>query len=192
MTVQQTRGVIDTYTRFGAAVAALVALSLPAAGCGSGSPPRSVAHLGSTTTTTTTDSSSSSRDPMAQAIKFAACMRKHGVPDFPDPTTSGTGNVALLVPDSPKAKAAQKTCRRFLTGGGAPSAKEQAQRLASLLKYARCMRKHGVTDFPDPDNQGEFPSTGGFSRSSPNFRAAEKACLPVVGGFLKARDRGQG
>lgn len=25
------------------------------------------------------------------------------------------------------------------------------------LAYARCMRSHGVTDFPDPDAQGDFP-----------------------------------
>ncbi len=26
------------------------------------------------------------------------------------------------------------------------------------LAYARCMRTHGVPDFPDPDPQGDFPS----------------------------------
>src|SRR5207248_8414383 len=25
------------------------------------------------------------------------------------------------------------------------------------LAYARCMRAHGVPDFPDPDSQGDFP-----------------------------------
>jgi hypothetical protein len=124
---------------------------------------------------------------MGQAIKFAACMRKHGVTDFPDPRTSGTGNVILSIPDSPKADAAKKACRQLLPGEGAAPASEQAQRLASLLGYAVCMRKHGVTNFPDPDNQGEFPTRAGFDRSSPVFRAAEKTCLPVAGGFIKER-----
>jgi hypothetical protein len=169
--------------------AAAGALSLLAAGCGGASDTSGIAHLGSTTTTT---GLSSARDPMAQAIKFAACMRKHGVPDFPDPRTSATGNVTLVVPDSPKAKAAQQTCRRLLPGEGAAPASEQAQRLASLLKYAQCMRKHGVTDYPDPDNQGEFPSTAGFNRSSPNYRAADKACLPLARGFVKNSGKGRG
>jgi hypothetical protein len=168
-----------------AIAAAAVTLSLPAAGCG-GSPARSgVAHLGSTTASTST---SSSRDPMAEAIKFATCMRTHGVLEFPDPRTSATGNVMLSVPDSPKAKAAQHTCRRFLPGWGTPPASEQAQRLAALLKYARCMRTHGVTKFPDPDSAGSFPSSvNQIDRRSPFVRAAQKACQPVAGGFIRTR-----
>jgi len=166
-----------------AIVGAAVALSLLAAGCGGGSGKSSVAHIGSTTTTAT--GSSSSPDPMAPLIKYATCMRTHGVPDFPDPKTSATGNVMLEDPNSPRARAAKQTCRQLLPGGGAAPANEQAQRLASLLKYARCMRTHGITNFPDPDNQGEFPSTSGFNRSSPNYRAATKACLPLAGGFVR-------
>jgi hypothetical protein len=171
--------------RLGMIAAAAVALALLAAGCGSTSGKSGVAHLGSTTTTT---GPSSSADPMAEMIKFATCMRTHGVPDFPDPRTSGTGNVILSIPDSPKGKAAKQACHQLLPGGGAPPASEQAQMLASLLKYARCMRTHGVTGFPDPDNQGEFPSALGlFNRSSPNYRAADKACLPLARGFVKHR-----
>lgn len=167
-----------------AIAAAAAALVLAAAGCGGGSGGKGVAQIGATTTTSDRPAS---LDSMASAIKFASCMRNHGVADFPDPTTSATGNVMLSVPDSPNAKAAQKACRRLLPGWGAPSANEQAKRLASLLKYARCLREHGVTDFPDPDNQGEFPSTGGFNRSAPSFQAAEKTCLPLAGGFVKKR-----
>jgi hypothetical protein len=168
------------------AAAAAVVLSLLAAGCGGSRATSGVAHLGSTT------AKSASGDPMAEAIKYARCMRTHDVPDFPDPRTSATGNVALEIPDSPKGKAAQQTCRRLLSGGGTPPANEQAQRLASLLKYARCMRAHRITGFPDPDNQGEFPSTGGFNRSSPNYRAAENTCLPLAGGFVKQGGKGHG
>jgi hypothetical protein len=176
--------------RLGMIAAAAIALALLAAGCGSTSGKSGVAHLGSTTTTT---GPSSSADPMAEMIKFATCMRTHGVPDFPDPRTSATGNVMLSVPDSPKAKAAQKTCAHFLPGGGKVSASEQAQMLASLLKYARCMRTHGVTGFPDPDNQGQFPSAySGFDRGSPAYRAADNACLPLARGFVRHRGTGGG
>jgi len=124
---------------------------------------------------------------MAQAIEYASCMRAHGVKDFPDPRTVGTGSIMLSIPDSHAATAAKKACQQLLPGGGAPSASGQAQRLASLLKYAHCMREHGIPSFPDPNDQGEFPSSAGFDRSDPSYRAAQKACLPLAGGFVKER-----
>jgi hypothetical protein len=156
---------------------------LVASACGGGSGTNGVAHLGSTTTT----GRSSSRNPMAEALKYAACMRAHGVTDFPDPKTSGTGGVILSLPDSPKTTTAQKACRQLLPGGGVADASEQAKERAFLLKYATCMRKHGISNFPDPDSQGKFPSTAGFDRTGPFFEAAEKACQPVAGGFVQRK-----
>jgi hypothetical protein len=164
-----------------AIAAAAAALSLLAAGCSGNSGGSGVAHLGSATTTT---GQSSSRDPMAQALEFATCMRSHGVPNFPDPKTNGTGKVTLSLPDSLEATAAQKACHQFLPGEGRPDTKEQAKERAFLLKYAACMRKHGITKFPDPDSDGKFPNTGGFDRTGPFFEAARKACQPVAGGFV--------
>jgi hypothetical protein len=54
---------------------------------------------------------------------------------------------------------------------------------AAAFKFARCMRAHGVTDFPDP----QVTSTGAGSASirqvapasavaSPRFKSAQKAC----------------
>jgi hypothetical protein len=50
--------------------------------------------------------------------------------------------------------------------------------------YATCMRKHGVTNFPDPDSQGRIKITGGSKNgrsfgmdpNAPNFKTAQKAC----------------
>lgn len=42
------------------------------------------------------------------------------------------------------------------------------------LAYARCMRSHGVTDFPDPSSNGRASYQG--STSSPAFKSAETAC----------------
>jgi hypothetical protein len=70
------------------------------------------------------------------ALKFSACMRSHGVPNFPDPKFSGGGTRVTLKagganaidPNSPQFKAAQKTCQSDLPrpkgagpGGGGPS-----------------------------------------------------------------------
>jgi hypothetical protein len=71
------------------------------------------------------------------ALKFSACMRSHGVPNFPDPEFhSGGGGVRVRIggkgsgidPNSPQFKAAQKACQSDLPrpkgagpGGGGPS-----------------------------------------------------------------------
>jgi hypothetical protein len=64
-----------------------------------------------------------------QALAFSACMRKHGLPDFPDPTFSG-GGVQMgiqskpgsdLNPNSPTFQAAQQACQGHLGVKGAPS-----------------------------------------------------------------------
>jgi hypothetical protein len=54
-----------------------------------------------------------------QMLKFVACMRKNGVPDFPDPEGGkmifkGGDNVD---PNSPQFQAAQKACQKLLPGG---------------------------------------------------------------------------
>jgi hypothetical protein len=171
-------------TAIPATILTAVAQGSPAAACGGGLDTNGVARLGSTTSTT---GQSSSGNPMAQAFAFAACMRDHGATDFPDPKTSGTGKVTSTMPDSPQAKAAQKACRHLLPNGGSPDTREQAKERAFLLKYAACMRRHGVPNFPDPDSDGKFPSTGGFDRTSPSFEAARTACQPLASGFVNTR-----
>jgi hypothetical protein len=49
-----------------------------------------------------------------QALKFAVCMRKHGLPNFPDPTFSH-GNIGQkgFDPNSPQFQSAQKVCTSF-------------------------------------------------------------------------------
>src|SRR5260370_34299274 len=43
-------------------------------------------------------------------------------------------------------------------GGSSPgaSATGGSTRAQAALAYARCMRSHGVPDFPDPDSNGNF------------------------------------
>jgi hypothetical protein len=55
----------------------------------------------------------------AAALRFSACMRSHGLPNFPDPDFSG-GHVSMRIngidPQSPTFQAAQKACRKDLPG----------------------------------------------------------------------------
>jgi hypothetical protein len=91
-----------------------------------------------------------------QALAFSRCMRAHGLPNFPDPSTNGRG-IQLSVgpssgvnPQAPAFQAAQKACGRLLPGGGPSSRHPSAQDKAQMLQVSQCMRRHGITDFPDP------------------------------------------
>jgi len=64
--------------------------------------------------------------------------------------------------------------------------------LKAELAYARCMRAHGVTDYPDPNSQGAFPPFQTHV-SKQTSDAAQHACqhlLPHGGGAGGAGTRG--
>jgi hypothetical protein len=88
-----------------------------------------------------------------QGLKFAGCMRAHGVPNFPDPTASGGIDIAPgsgLDLQSPAFTAAQRACGRFLPAGGPGVRKVTKAQFVAALAFARCMRAHGLPHFPDP------------------------------------------
>ena len=58
-----------------------------------------------------------------QVLAFSACMRSHGVPNFPDPQFGSGGRVSIKVslgagldPRSPQFQAAQQACQKDLPG----------------------------------------------------------------------------
>jgi hypothetical protein len=135
-------------------------------------------------------------------LAYAACMRSHGVP-MKDPQFNAGGGVNLSVGGpgskhlSPQtARTAQRACAHFMRqaeprGGVSPA--QQAEFRKAALANARCMRSHGVPDFPDPQfgANGEasikITKGSGLDPSSPAFQRAQKACaksMPkrVVGG----------
>lgn len=92
-------------------------------------------------------------------IKFADCMRTHGVSNFPDPSAGG----GIQIPDgvNPKAPAfqsAQTACLKYLPGGGPGRGHASEQRKLEMLKLARCMRAHGLPSFPDPTATAPSPA----------------------------------
>lgn len=48
------------------------------------------------------------------------------------------------------------------------------------LAFSQCMRAHGITQFPDPGAQGAAYS--GIDFNAPQYQAAQRACLPKLGG----------
>jgi hypothetical protein len=157
---------------------ALALISLISAGCGSNAPSETGA---ASSTGTGGNTNAADQD---KAVKFAECIRGHGVPHFPDPDAKGDFVFGIDV--SPAVwKKAVDACKD-LQPPGALSAKRSPKQQSAAVRFAQCIRENGVKDFPDPAN-GEplvdttrIPSTdapGGMTI----LNAAMQKCGPVLG-----------
>src|SRR5260221_14288864 len=96
-------------------------------------------------------------------------MRSHGVPDFPDPDSNGNFHLDNNSVSSQET-AANQVCNHLLNVGTQLNAAQTQHTLSQLVKYAQCMRAHGVPNFPDPQitNGGGGGAGGGpFYTSRP-------------------------
>jgi len=127
-------------------------------------------------------------------------MRARGIKDFPDPDSNGeiqidAGPGSDLSADNPKYQAADSACKSLLPNHGAPPANLKA----ANLKYAKCMRAHGISDFPDPKPDGtlqiQAKPGGDLDPNNPRFKSANDACkqyLPNGGGDTSLNSGGSG
>jgi hypothetical protein len=141
------------------------------------------------------------------ALKYARCMRDHGV-DMPDPQRDAGGGILLKSgrrgpqkgekgttggplndhgpQGDPKFQAAQKACDKYLQEGGGPamSPAEQAKTRDAFVAYARCMRGKAI-NMPDPEVTAHGIRMGlgpGNDPNSTRFKAADTACHPILAG----------
>jgi hypothetical protein len=158
--------------RAGLRAAALACLALVAAAC-------------SSPAKTGTGAGPAGGSTRHSELAYSRCMRAHGISDFPDPNSQG--GIALnggpgsdLNPSSPRFKAATNACKPLLPPQKALSPAQQAAAKAQALKYSRCMRAHGISDFPDPNAQGNLQIQAqhgsDLAPDNPRFRAANSAC----------------
>jgi hypothetical protein len=175
----------------GYALAALV-LALTAAGCAApgtgGDGGDGVATVGGTASPSASASpdGAAGLDQQEKALKFAQCMREHGV-DMPDPQFEN-GRIKVQIGGGPgdeeTIEAAQEACREYAPMGG-PDGKPDPQMQETMRKMAQCMREHGVEDFPDPQADGGVRIDGNIG-DDPDFPQAQKVCedqfLPGAGG----------
>ena len=144
-----------------------IAVGLVLTACGSGDP-------GPTTPP--------ANDPQQRGLQFAKCMREHGV-DMPDPDPNNPGQIKLGGPgtDQQQIQAATQACRAYSPiGGNGPSSDSATQRQARL-KFAACMREHGVENWPDPSDTGGAPGmVGPELTNDPDFETAAQACQSIL------------
>jgi hypothetical protein len=152
-------------------LAAVVAgITLPAAACGGGG---SAAGPGTRLTA------------YQRELAYAQCMRAHGDPGFPDPQSNGffsesPANAGAF--HGPVFQSANKACAHLEGPGLTPA--QQERQTSQLLRFAACMRAHGITNFqytpPGPGHAGGLRA--GANPNSPQFRAAQQACRKLQPG----------
>jgi hypothetical protein len=138
------------------------------------------------------------------ALKFAKCMRDHGV-DMADPTRTADGGIMMKGggpgkdkgPDDPTAKKANDACAKYMEQGGgggkAPDPAAMAKQRDAFVAYARCMRGKGI-NMPDPQVSGNgirMTLGKGIRPDSPVFKAADTACHPLLAETEKAGPMGK-
>jgi hypothetical protein len=139
--------------------------------------------------------SRSSADPRyAQAMVFVNCLREKGITNYPDAQPDGElliSNQTGIDIGSKSYQAAENACRQYLPKGlsqgqGEPSQQavppsggaSQAPFAAPELRtYVNCIRDKGVTQFPDPDSQGNFRNV---DPDWPGLQAAQAACAKFL------------
>jgi hypothetical protein len=122
------------------------------------------------------------------------CMRANGLSNFPDPRSGPEGRGAgflggfiITSRDSidamgmqfsgPAVVRAEKACKEYMPPSGPPPTISASQK-AGMVAGARCMRKHGVPNFPDPSFSGSQITIGdgGANPDSPAFKRAAATC----------------
>jgi hypothetical protein len=121
-------------------------------------------------------------------LDLARCMRENGV-DMPDPQFNGGRVTQRMKGGNPdKMRAAEKACEKYRSQIKAPemSDEEKAEFKQAALANARCMREHGIDNFPDPvfDSSGgaQIRMKRGINPESAKFQAAQKACQKYMKG----------
>jgi hypothetical protein len=121
-------------------------------------------------------------------VNLAKCLRGHGL-NVPDPSPNGGpaggGGVFRSLANVPRSQvqSAMTACKQYVAAAfprANLSPAQQAQFRQAFVKFAQCMRSHGV-NIPDPSNStsggfGFRRAFGSVDRNSPAFRSAITAC----------------
>jgi hypothetical protein len=162
-----------------AALALVALIGLISAGCGSNASSETGSASGAGADG---NKKLSARD---KAVKFAECIRAHGVSDFPDPNEKNQFEYGVSV--TPAVWARATTACKALQPPGTLSGKRTPKQQSASLRFAQCIRDHGVKDFPDPVNGEPLVDTYKIpSSNKPGGMAILNAAMQKCGSVLGA------
>jgi hypothetical protein len=149
-----------------AAAAALTALTACSSGTG-GTAGRST-HVGQ---------SGSGYDSVESITR---CFRQHGDPGFPDPVYDPSDGRWHFGASPNSAPASDRQACQHLFPAVNPSPPVPQAVFHELLQFARCMRQHGVHDWPDPTVSGDFSLPHDLLTKTSASQAAMSACSRYI------------
>jgi hypothetical protein len=172
--------------RWPLAALALIAMGALISACGSTAPAgtRSSSSANNAPASTGSSGGNTTASKREKAVKFAECVRSHGVPHFPDPDASGSFNFGVDVSEA-AFTAAVNACKA-LQPPGTLSSKRSTTQQSAALRFAQCVRANGVPDFPDPVNGQPLIDTNRIPSSNQSggmtiLNAATHKCGSVLG-----------
>ncbi|WP_331769212.1 hypothetical protein OG948_36075 (plasmid) [Embleya sp. NBC_00888] len=180
-------------TRFSRAVATTTAVALGSvlmlSACSSGDSGKEkgdIASLGEKKGGSASGAPEAAAGEKGDMVKWAGCMRAHGV-NVPDPRPDGSMDAGAPLEAgggtaaNDKMEAANAACTKWLPNGGVVSEKEKAAQRERTLKFARCMREHGI-DVPDPQGDQDGVNLGFPGADQSKLPKALDACAKLQGG----------
>jgi hypothetical protein len=115
----------------------------------------------------------------------AQCVRDRWEPTFPDPTIDSSGRATFPPGTQEPPQSVLDACQHILQQLPPQDRQADTSRQndpAMMLRFAQCMRRHGISDWPNPDGSGQFhfpPSLSGNLKAGPRWpsvRSAWTAC----------------
>jgi hypothetical protein len=144
---------------------------------------------------TTTAASSVRAQALPVWQEFANCLRSHGVPRVPDPQVDDNGQATWPGRSDAEMQRGQQivgnacdSILQKLPPQAQPHANNQigTQDLATLRRWAQCMRAHGLPDFPDPNSDGIFTLPDRYaSGGKAMLKPAQDACKDIYNGSFR-------
>jgi hypothetical protein len=179
---------VSSRLRPSVALALAGVIGLIGAGCGSNASSESGTSTATATPSSGADKKLTARD---KAVKFAECIRAHGVSDFPDPNEHNQFEYGVSVTGAVWKQAT--TACKDLQPPGTLSGKRTPQQQSASIRFAQCIREHGVKDFPDPVNGEPLVDTYKIpSSNTAKGMAILNAAMHKCGSVLKEAAGGQG
>jgi len=123
-------------------------------------------------------------------LRFAACMKSHGVQGLPNPVSDPGGFKHSLTAAQPNFTAAMTACGHLLPGqqNSDQASAHSRQQVDAMLAFARCMRSHGFSRFPDPTSNGSLThqmlAQAGIDLHQPAVVRSADGCTTVTHGII--------
>jgi hypothetical protein len=146
------------------------------------------------------------RQLLALGQEWVQCLRGHGLTRMPDAQLSQDGYLQFAAQqdyewkqDLGKHRSIIEACKsiedRYPPNAFRPKQQFTADDLRKLAEYANCVRAHGIPDFPDPNQAGEFDLSGTPLAAGIPARLrdrADGACKSIWSGEIRISDSSGG